>query len=243
MSLIRIKETFLRLSKHTKLIGLGSLILLISTLLPWYADVAFKTTEQFLGITGPTSFIGIMIILFSSFSLWLLSYRLLERRMPRLPFREAIFHLAVGIESLFLLLLVNSIYFHPNFGYGIKESRFGMTIAFVGAIVLLVGAYFQNREEIMEEKDSGRLEPLIKLEPEKPQSSEPTTQPLYQRQHEPLPKRPQQHTQSGRTYASKGFVFGEKPKGIVPEPPSQNPKSQVEEKNEGSGSYMIRMDL
>ncbi|MBI4994379.1 hypothetical protein HZC21_01890 [Candidatus Peregrinibacteria bacterium] len=221
MTLSRIKETFLRLPRHIKLIGAGSLILGISTLLPWYADLdSYKIGDQFLGITGPASFVGIVILLLSVGSLWLFSYRLLERKVPRLPVREPIFHLFVGIESVFLLLIVNSIFFHPKFGVNItlKESRFGMTLAIIGAVILVIGAYFQNKKEIEEAKSEGKLEPLIKMEqpqhvsphiPERPVTRPAPT--YYQRYHSPLvkhehePHRISPHAKEG----TKGFLFGE----------------------------------
>ena len=102
--------------------------------------------------------------LLSAGSLYLFGYRLLERRVPRLPVREAIFHLFVGIESLFLLLMVNSIFFHPKFGVNItlKESRFGMTLAIIGSAVLVVGAYFQNKKKLKKVKAKGSLSLLLK---------------------------------------------------------------------------------
>lgn len=246
MSFARLKETFFRLPKHTKFIGIGALILAIATLLPWYADLdSYKIGDEFLGITGPASFVGIVILLLSGLSLWIFSYRLFERHVPRLPVREAIVHLFVAVESLFLLLLVNSIFFHPKFGVNItlKESRFGMTFAVIGAIVLFIGGYLQNKEEIVSANTEGKLEPLIKLEPTPPKSSPPT----YERQHTPV--------MPGRTAAQpglgaarlpinapkaqphpKGFVFGEGK-------PQAQEKKEGEKSGRDSGSYMYRSDL
>lgn len=241
MSFIRIKETFLRLPRHIKLIGVGSVVLAVSTLLPWYADLdSYRIGDQFLGITGPASFVGIVILLLSAGSFCLFGYRLLERRVPRLPVREAIFHLFVGIESLFLLLMVNSIFFHPKFGVNItlKESRFGMTLAIVGSAVLVIGAYFQNKKEIEENQSEGKLEPLIKIEqnlPQKPHTPAPTpvqrpAQSYYQRHHSPLvkhehePHRISTHAKEG----TKGFLFGEgsaAAQSVAKEPTEASPES------------------
>lgn len=239
MTLSRLKETFFRLPRHIKLIGIGSLILAISTVLPWYADLdSYKIGDQFLGVTGPASFVGIVILLLSIGSLWLFAYRLLERRVPRLPVREAIFHLFVGIESLFLLLIVNSIFFHPKFGVNItlKESRFGMTLAIVGAVITVVGAYFQNKKEIEDEKSEGKLEPLIKITP--PVQEKPAARPAptyYQRYHSPLvkhehePHRIAPHVKEG----THGFLFGEAAKTAstaapAPEKTEQKPPESTE---------------
>lgn len=241
MSLARLKETFLRLPKHMKLIGVGSFVLGISTFLPWYEDLdAYKIGDQFLGVTGPTSFVGIVILLLSVFSLWLFSYHLIERRTPKLPVREPIVHMFTAIESLFLLLLVISIFFHPKFGVNIidKTPRFGMPFAFAGAFVLLFGAYFHNKAALEKERGEGRLEPLIKLESEK--STAPSAlheRPaggLYSRPLEEQKKKLFPHARS----SVKGFVFGEKETVAKPEE-----KVQKKDEKENGGSYMIRMDL
>lgn len=260
MSFARIKETFARSPKHTKLIGIGSLLLAISTVLPWYADLdSYRIGDQFLGVTGPASFVGIVILLLSGFSFWIFSYHLLERHVPRLPVREGILHLFVAIESLFLLVLVNSIFFHPKFGVNItlKESRFGMTIAFAAAIVLLVGGYMKNKEEIDSDKSEGRLEPLIKLESTRPTAPASAQSAYQKRPHgvvaekpvvpsaqfsKPQPSKPQLSrppeqkkiiptTRDG----VKGFMFGER--GAMQKHEEKN------EESESGGSYMIKMDL
>lgn len=260
MSLARIKERFIRLPRHIKFIGIGGIILAISTVLPWYADLdTYRIGDQFLGITGPASFVGIVILLLSAVSLWVFSYHLLERSLPRLPVREAILHLFVAIESLFLLLLTNSIFFHPKFGVNItlKESRFGMTVAVIGSIILLIGAYMQNREQIREGDEIGKLEPLIKMEPakrEQPQISRPAAavtpiKPVSKhRPYSPITLMPRP------SEPKKGFVFGEAAAALkaVPAAPAEaaaEPVRELEQKeNQGSassggGSYMHRMDL
>lgn len=268
MSLARIKEKFIRLPRHIKFIGIGGLILAISTVLPWYADLdTYRIGDQFLGITGPASFVGIVILLLSAVSLWVFSYHLLERKVPRLPVREAILHLFVAIESLFLLLLVNSVFFHPKFGVNItlKESRFGMTLAVIGSIVLLIGAYMQNREQIREGDEIGKLEPLIKIDPVKREQPAEQPKPAFPAQiSRPAPsvtpiKPVSKHQPYSPLATKRGFMFGEAvsaPKtasaapsaGIVHEPVRESIREPEQREDQGSasssgGSYMHRMDL
>lgn len=226
------------LPKQIKLIGVGSFILAISTLLPWYADLdSYKIGDKFLGVTGPASFVGIIILLLSGLSFALFAYRLMGRRLPHLPVREAIVHLATSIESLFLLLVVNSIYFHPKFGVNItlKESGFGMILAVVGSAILLAGAYLKNRDEISEEKggETGKLEPLIAV-PEKEKISPISAQ---------------------ASSSTKGFVFGERKQVALDRIRAQEKienciasKTEVHvpitrEDTSEKGSNMIRLDL
>ena len=238
------------------------MLLAVSAFLPWYADLdSYRIGDQFLGITGPASFVGIVILLLSGLSMWVFSHHLLQKRAPRLPVREAILYMFVGIESLFLLLIVNSIFFHPKFGVNItlKESRFGMTVAIIGGVVLTIGSYLLNREEIKKTDEVGKLEPLIKVEPRiavsQPQTQasarpQPTVQSQpYARPHMPVSAR--------REEPRRGFLFGERaatstpaatPHAAPPSAPqtqkSEKPQTHAQPKAEESGgSYMIRMDL
>jgi hypothetical protein len=256
MSFERIKESFLHLPKHTKLIGIGSFILAISTVLPWYADLdSYRIGDQFLGVTGPASFVGIVVLALSVFSFGLFSYRVFDRHVPRLPVREGIIHLFVAIESLFLLVIVNSIYFHPKFGVNItlKESGFGMTIAFIGAIVLLLGGYMQNRKEISKDTDIGKLEPLIKMEEKVATVSSATVDTNLPRQHVPVEPR-KVVSKMQQKEMPRPFLFGER--GVfaaqqqqaraeqqkpIESVPAATPDVKKEDKTQGS--YMLRMDL
>lgn len=255
MSFARIQETFMRLPRRVKLIGIGAVILGVSTFCPWYEDLdSYRIGDQFLGITGPASFVGIVILLLSGFSLWMFSYHLFEKRLPKLPVKEAIINLFVAIESLFLLVLVNSIYFHPKFGVNItlKESRFGMTFAFAGAVVLLVGAFLQNREDSARDRELGKLEPLIKMEPQGAFVPKSEVAAEQARTHGDIaPKKDPQ----------KNFLFGERGLGERPAitkmmqqmhatthtAPAGSPKAEEKKETpkaaDGNGSYMIRMDL
>jgi hypothetical protein len=238
------------------MIGVGAVILALSTLMPWYADLdSYRIGDQFLGITGPGSFVGLAILVLSVFSLWLFSYHLLERHAPVLPVREAILHLFVSIESLFLLVIVNSIFFHPKFGVNItlKESRFGMTIAFVGAIVMLVGAYMKNKEEVSANESVGKLEPLIKMG----ESTAKTETAAQDRSHAPVaPARKFYQPQPAHrpvvpgikqesVFKEKPFMFGEGAAAGLAKPamPSAAPSAPAAPKSEDDKGFMLRMDL
>lgn len=267
MSLTRLKETFFRLPKQIKFVGIGGAILAVSTLLPWYADLdSYKIGDEFLGVTGPASFVGIVVLALAGLSLWLFSYRLLEKRLPRLPVREGIVHLFVAAESLFLLIVVNSIFFHPKFGVNItlKESRFGMTLAVIGSILIFVGGYLLNREEVKKDNETGRLEPLIKLQsapkyeasilPQqqhqavKPAAQQSAYQRIQERMHHHSPLNPRESTGLPYKETVKGFQLGEKseaprasaPRESAPAAPVAASDAPKDVKKE---NYMLRMDL
>ncbi len=170
MNTERIKNRFLALNLYSKLIVLGSFLTLISVFMPWYEDLdAFKTGDMFLGITGPLYLAGFVILLASGLALSLPLLSIFDKKAPRLPMKANHLHIAVGAMNIFLLILVNSVYFHAKFGVNIalKDSRFGMTVAFLGsALLLLAGILIEKKKVNTLEFESGKLEPLIEIKPQ-----------------------------------------------------------------------------
>lgn len=165
MNMRNLQSNFSLLERGQKIVGIGSLLLTLSVFLPWYEDLdAYNIGDRFLGITGPTSLIGLLILVLSGVILLTFALRLTGRRAPRLPLKEHVFNIFVGAQSFFLLIIVNSIFFHSKFGVNItmKESKFGMILAFVGCLFITFGGYLQMRAQKNIE-DMGKLEPLIDL--------------------------------------------------------------------------------
>lgn len=265
MAMAHIQQGFQKLSGSMKLVGIGSIVLTISTFLPWYADLdAFQVGDMFLGVTGPASFVGIGILLLSLGSFGIFMAHLLEKRVFKLPVKESAYHLFVGIESLFLLFIVNSIYFHTKFGVNInlKESRFGMLLALISAAVITVGGYYELKMERKTEDYIGKLEPLIQVKPEfhaKPAPVQPKPMPaMTTRSHQPIMQRQGMVERAQEELLAQKRMpnaMSQMPKPVIPQTPTASPSSQTPEKSilsslpqepkssSGEGSYMIRMDL
>ena len=171
---IRIQDKFNKLPMAQKVIGVGSVLAIISSFLTWYKDIdAFDRGGAYLGITGPLYLIGYVIVCLSVFSLALTVFHLLEKKIPSLPIKESMVYIFSGATSLFLLVIANSIYFHPQFGLNItsKEYGIGMMIAFVGSVAITVGGVMQNREsgtsrlikKFQEEAQTPDVNPVIEL--------------------------------------------------------------------------------
>lgn len=180
MSLERIKNRFLGLSLFNKLIAIASFLTVISVAMPWYEDLdQFHTGDMFLGITGPLYLAGFVMLLAAGISFGLILMKVIDKKAPKLPMKESHVHIAAGVMNLFLLILVNSVYFHTKFGVNIalKESRFGMILAFVGTVLLLVAAVMLERSEKPDfNLQSGKIEPLIDIQAQREQRKvEPST--------------------------------------------------------------------
>lgn len=166
MAISKLQYSLKKLDVTRKWVLLASVIVMISTFLPWYEDLdAFGAGDLYLGITGPLFLVGLMILASSIFVASWLIMPTIGKRLPILPIKEGTLFTFLGIQDLLLLLVANSVFFHPKFGVNItlKDTRFGMIAAFAGVILLIWSGYQLYRRE---RKFSNRIEasdPLVKM--------------------------------------------------------------------------------
>lgn len=149
MRINTLKNRFLKLPLPQKLVGIGSFIAFISAVLPWYSDVdMYGSGETYIGVTGPLYLVGFIIILLGVFSLILTGFYLFDKKIPDLPMKESMVYILSGAVSLSLLIIANSVYFHPGFGINITSKIYGigMMMALIGTIGVLLGGILQHRE-------------------------------------------------------------------------------------------------
>jgi hypothetical protein len=168
MPVKRINQIISDLPFERKLLGAGAILMAISTFLPWYQDLdSFKTGDVFLGLSGPTYLAGLTILAVAIIDILLVFVESSEKKMPLISIKPSTFYLASGLISFYLLLMVNSIYFHNKFGVNItsKDSQFGMFMAFIAASLMTIGGYLATREKssILKEFQEKAQEPMIKL--------------------------------------------------------------------------------
>lgn len=168
MNFEKLKSRFLKLPLMHQLVFGGSFLSAISVFMPWYEDLdAFKTGDQFLGITGPLYLAGLVILLASLTSFTIIGAKVLDKKLPSLPLPENNVHVFAGALNVFLLLLVNSVYFHDKFGVNIafKDFRFGMIVAVIGNLTLLLAGFQLSRQNQEPNFDTvGKIEPLIDMQ-------------------------------------------------------------------------------
>lgn len=145
-----------------KMLLFGTFLSVISTLLPWYSDMdRFNIGDTFLGISGPLYLAGFIVLAASGASFTLIMLHLLGKKQPKLPIKEGHLHVFSGIISGVMLVLVNSVYFHPKFGISIADKSLGvgMMIAFAGVSLFLFAAIAsRNAETVLILKQSNNLE-------------------------------------------------------------------------------------
>lgn len=130
------------------MVGIGSLLMVLSLFFPWYQDLdSFRTGDTFTGLTGPMYLAGFSFLVIASLSLLFIVMDYLDRKVPLFKVKTSKFHLWAGIFAFYNLFLVGSVYFHPAFGVNItlKQSGFGMFIAYAAAALLTAGGYLEGR--------------------------------------------------------------------------------------------------
>lgn len=161
----RIKE----LPSDQKIVFWGAAAMAVSVILPWYSDIdAFKTGDTYFGITGPLYMIGILFLGLSGVAIATLFHYTVREKIEMIFSKLATYYMIAGGFCAFLLLLANSVYFHPRFGVNIaiKSAGIGMWVALIGVGMMIYGGYtLRKRRERFTDMES-RLEPLIKM-PEK----------------------------------------------------------------------------
>lgn len=167
MATNRLKSSFKRLDMTRKWILFSAALLALSAVMPWYEDLdAFGSGDLYLGVTGPLFLIGLMILASSIFvGAWILLPNM-GKRLPSLPVKDGALYAFLGVQDLLLLLVANSVFFHPKFGVNItlKDTKFGMIAAFIGVVVMIWSGYQlyrkENRRSVHPE---GRIEPLVQV--------------------------------------------------------------------------------
>jgi hypothetical protein len=144
----RLTQIVAELPFERKMVGIGSLLMVLSLFFPWYQDLdSFRTGDTFTGLTGPMYLAGFTFLVIASLSLLFIVMDYLDRKVPLFKVKTSKFHLWSGIFAFYNLFLVGSVYFHPAFGVNItlKQSGFGMFIAYAAAALITAGGYLEGR--------------------------------------------------------------------------------------------------
>ncbi len=135
MNLRRIKHTLLRLTAEEKVIGIGSIAMLIGTFMPWYGVIMNfdKKSLTETGFSGDLGVIGFVIFILSIISLIVLVGENLHLPLPKFGYkREQILFFLIG-ESFFLTLITMAIYTKRSLEFTEAGLRFGIYLVLIGA--------------------------------------------------------------------------------------------------------------
>ncbi|MFA5855371.1 MAG: hypothetical protein WC846_03785 [Candidatus Gracilibacteria bacterium] len=144
------KQGFLRLPFVKKAVMVAGAATTVSTLMPWYDmrnSVGIGNT--YLGVQGPLFVVGMLVLGFGAVSFLNLFLPLAGKSFFNLKRKGGATSMILGAQSLLLLLVANTTFYHPNFGLALsnKTTRFGMMMAFLSAGLMIISGYFARKYE------------------------------------------------------------------------------------------------
>jgi hypothetical protein len=166
MAELSFKNNLKALPTREKLVFIGGFLAILGTFLPWYKDVdRFQTGDTFLGISGPLYLAGMLVLLCGIMSFGIILMKLLNKRIPKLPFPESYMHLGGAGFSVLMLILTYSVYFHPKFGINLTEKTVGtgMIMAIIGVGLVIFGGVLEIKKKEISFEEEGKLEKLINM--------------------------------------------------------------------------------
>lgn len=169
----RVTQIIAELPFEKKIVGVASILMIVGLFFPWYQDLdSFRTGDTFTGLTGPMYLVGFTFLVISSASLLVMVMDYFDKKLPLFKVKGSKLHLWSGIVSFYLLFLVGSVYFHPAFGVNItlKQSGFGMFMAYAAAALLTIGGYLEGRgkaavKEFEKETREESIEEVVQPKP------------------------------------------------------------------------------
>lgn len=161
----RVKQGFLRLPFSKKAVLFSSGLLMLSTVMPWYDERnSFGIGDTYLGVQGPLFLVGLLVLAFGAITFFNLFFPLMGRNFFNLRRRGGSVALVLGAQSLLLLAVANSVFYHPEFGLNLtnKGTRFGMMVAFAAVGMMLISGYMIRRKESEESEElEAYIEPVM----------------------------------------------------------------------------------
>lgn len=145
------------MSSGQKLNLIGTILLVVSLFLGWYSDKdVFRSGDFYTALNGPLYFVGISILALCLVNAGTLLYAVLKGGVTA-KWQESplgMKQMIMGFFSMYLLMIINSVYFHPQFGLNImsKKSEIGVMLALVATVMICVGGYVSYRKKFEKEE-------------------------------------------------------------------------------------------
>lgn len=146
------KNIWRKLSSGQKVTMLGSLLLILSLFLNWFSDKdVFRSGDTYSALGGPLYLAGFTMLLLAVLNLGLLvlaAWR--QKRVAAMgESRQGKIQMMAGFVSMYLLIVINSVFFHPRFGLNILEKKpeIGVMLALAATVMICCGGYLSYRKK------------------------------------------------------------------------------------------------
>lgn len=162
----------------------GSLFLMISLFLNWFSDKdVFRSGDTYTAINGPLYFVGLSILLMAAFNLALVVMAAMRIRLVTKMSvgSQGKLQMLAGFASMYLLVVINSVYFHPQFGLNIleKKSEIGVMVALASTVLICVGGYLCYRQKFLQSGASSPVQEKVEQVTEVQAPFAPAVEPVY----------------------------------------------------------------
>ena len=149
------KNIWSKLSSDQKLNIIGSTLLVISLFANWFSDKdVFRSGDTFSGLNGPLYLIGYSMLILATGNLLLSLAQAIKFPIIKNISKSNTgkLQMAIGFGTMYLLVLINSVYFHPQFGLNVlsKKSEAGVLLALIASVMICVGGYLAYRQKFIE---------------------------------------------------------------------------------------------
>jgi hypothetical protein len=146
------KNIWRKLSSGQKLTMLGSLLLMLSLFLNWFSDKdVFRSGDTYSALGGPLYLAGLTMLLLAAVNIGLLILSALRQKrvVDMGESRQGKIQMIAGFASMYLLMLINSVFFHPRFGLNILEKKpeIGVMLALAATVMICCGGYLSYRKK------------------------------------------------------------------------------------------------
>lgn len=150
--IIMLNNIWKRLSSSQKIGAFGSLLLIISLMLNWFSDKdVFRSGDTYTALSGPLYFVGLSILLLAVFNLGMVVLAAMRIKLVTnmSVSTQGKLQMMAGFASMYLLVVINSVYFHPQFGLNIleKKSEIGVMVALAATVMVCIAGYLCYRQK------------------------------------------------------------------------------------------------
>jgi hypothetical protein len=129
-----------------KILNAGSILAIFGVFMPWFGGEWFGQPEVWTGLGFYTSFVGLVILLAHLFTLSLTLLPMLGYSLIRPALRDII-RFTIGVETVFLVIMILSILTNVSFDFSQVEIRFGIYLTLVGSIIVSLYAFLRMQQE------------------------------------------------------------------------------------------------
>lgn len=156
MNLRRIKHMFIRLSPEEKGIGIGGLLVIFGSFMPWYTvnDIIREKIDVSYGFSNDIGIIGFVVFLIVILALIVLISDHLHFYLPKFGYKKEQILLFLMGEGAFLSLILIAIYTKRSLIPMNADLRFGIYITLIGSLIGVLSAFALNQKTKKDETES-----------------------------------------------------------------------------------------